>query len=354
MHVDPFGDDMTARDWETGDVDPLRFAVVGVGWFATDFALPAIEESDHCEATALVTGSPDDAASVAGAFDVGRVLTYEEYHRGAATDAYDAVYVVTPNATHLDYVESAAAHGKHAVVEKPLEATVERARAVRDACDEAGVRLMTAYRMQAAPTLRRVRDLVREGFVGEPVQAAGAFGFDLLADGDPEQWRLDPDLAGGGALYDIGVYPLNSLRFVLGEDPAAVQATCRSDGAAFAGLDEHVAFQLAFPDGLTASFRASYNAYDENALTITGTEGRIHLDPAFEPGTARGVVLEREGRTETVDGVEVNELAELFDYMAHAVATDAPIEPDGRDGVTDMEVVAAVYESDESGERVEL
>ncbi|MFB6106358.1 MAG: D-xylose 1-dehydrogenase Gfo6 [Halobacteriaceae archaeon] len=353
MQIDPFGDAMTARDWETGTAEPLRIGVVGVGWFATDFALPAIAESDYCEATALVTGSPDENAAVAAEFDVDAVLTYEQFHDGEGVDAFDAVYVVTPNATHLEYVESAAAHGKDVIVEKPLEATVERARAAREACEEAGVTLVTAYRMQAAPTVRRVRELVADGFVGDPVQASGAFGFDLLADGDADQWRLDPDLAGGGALYDIGVYPLNTLRFVLDEDPSAVSGTYRSNGEAFAGLDEHVAFQLEFPSGLSAQFRASYNAADENTLTITGTEGRVHMDPAFEPGVPRRVVLERDGRTETVAGVDVNELAELFDYAAHAVATGADVEPDGTDGVVDMEVMAAVYESDESGRRVE-
>ncbi len=96
------------RDWDRPVSDaPLRFAVIGLGGFARNTALPCIEESDYCETTAVVSGSPEKAAEVASEFDAEHALTYEEYADGVGSEDYDAVYVVTPNALHLPHVETA-------------------------------------------------------------------------------------------------------------------------------------------------------------------------------------------------------------------------------------------------------
>jgi len=340
------------RDWERPlDGAPLRLAVVGLGWFGRDIAIPGIERSDYCELGAVVSGDPEKASRVADRTGAQRALSYEEYQAGAGTDAYDAVYVVTPNALHLPYVETAAEYGKHVICEKPLEATAERARAVVEACADGDVELMTAYRMQTTRSVRWVREQVRAGVVGDPVQVHGEFSFELLADGDPDQWRLDPDLAGGGALVDIGVYPLNTARFVLDADPVAVSATTSENPPAFDGVDEHVAFQVSFPGDVTASCTASYAGAGANRLSVLGTEGRIVLEPVFDVDADRTVTVERDGRV-TVDAPEPPEIIEEFDYFATGVLGDLDVEPDGRDGVRDVELVEAVYSSAESGRRV--
>jgi len=329
-------------------------AVVGLGWFGRDIAIPGIERSDHCELGAVVSGDREKAKAVATEADADRALTYDEYADGAGADAYDAVYVVTPNALHLPHVRTAAAHGKHVLCEKPLESTADRGRELVAVCDEAGVELMTAYRMQATRSVRWVREQLRDGVVGDPVQVHGEFSFDLLADGDPDQWRLDPDLAGGGALVDIGVYPLNTARFLLDADPVAVSAETTERPPEFDGVEEHVAFQLAFPDGVTASCTASYGAGTANRLSVLGTEGRVVLEPVFDVDTDRTITVERDGAAVSVDVTEPPEITEEFDYFATAALTDMETEPDGADGVVDTEVIEAVYESVDSGRRVSL
>jgi xylose dehydrogenase (NAD/NADP) len=342
------------RDWERPVDQPLRLAVVGLGWFGRDIAIPSIERADYCELGAVVSGDREKARRVAAETGADRALTYDEYAAGDGTDVYDAVYVVTPNALHLPHVETAAAHGKHVICEKPLEATADRARDVVSVCEEAGVALMTAYRMQATRSVRWVRDRIGAGVVGDPVQVHGEFSFDLLADGDPDQWRLDPDLAGGGALVDIGVYPLNTARFLLDADPVAVSAETTENPPHFDGVDEHVAFELSFPDGVTASCTASYGAGAANRLSVLGTEGRIVLEPVFEVDADRTITVERDGSTVAVDAAEPPEIDEEFDYFATGVLSDMAIEPDGPDGVADVEVIEAVYEAAESGRRVSL
>ncbi|MCU4800036.1 Gfo/Idh/MocA family oxidoreductase [Halobacteria archaeon HArc-gm2] len=344
------------RDWERAvDGGPLRFAVVGLGWFGRDVALPAIEDSDYCEATAVVSGSAEKASSVAEERGLDAALTYEEYADGEHAEAYDAVYVVTPNALHLPHVETAATLGKDVLCEKPLEATAERAERVVDVCEEAGVRLMTAYRMQTTRSVRWVRDQIDAGVIGDPVQFAGEFSFNMLAGGgDPDQWRLDPDLAGGGALMDVGVYPLNTARFVLDADPVAVHATAIENPPEFDGVDEHVSFTLEFPDDVTAQCTASYGASGANHMTIVGTDGRITVDPVFDVDADRRITIARDHGETTVDVTEPPEMVEEFDFFATAVLGDRDIGPDGRHGHFDLRVTEAVYESSDEGRRVDL
>lgn len=343
------------RDWEapvTGD--PLRIAVVGLGWFGRDVAVPAIAASDYCMLGAAVSGSPEKAERVATDHDAVP-LTYEEFQAGEASDAYDAVYVVTPNALHLPYVEAAAAQGKAVLCEKPLEATADRAESLVATCDDAGVPLMTAYRMQTTRSVRWAREQIRGGRIGEPVQFNGEFSFRILAGGgDPTQWRLDKDLAGGGALMDIGVYPLNTARFVLDRDPVSVDGRWYATRDPFEGVDEHVMFQLGFPDAISATCSASFGAKGVSRFAVLGTEGRIVFRNVFGADDDREIRLEVDGAVASVQPDEPNEMIEEFDYFATKVLREEPIRPDGRHGLLDVRVTEGVYESGRTGQRIEL
>jgi xylose dehydrogenase (NAD/NADP) len=346
--------DLTARDWETDPEGVVRFAVVGLGGFARDVALPALAAADYCEPTVVVSGSAEKAATVAGEFDADHALTYEAYADGAGRDAYDAVYVVTPNALHLPHVETACDHGKGVLCEKPLEATADRAERLVSACEAANVPLMTAYRIRIDPVVRRLRDLVQSGGIGDPIQLHGGFSVDVLARDGPDQWRLDPDLAGGGALMDVGVYPLNTARFLLGADPTAVVATTDGDDGAFAGVDESVAFQLRFPGAVTASFTAGFSGDRESFLSIRGSDGTVELRNAFSFGGERRVRVRRADGEIDLTGPALDEVREEFDYFADAVLSGWEIGPDGQNGLTDVRTTSAVYESAKRDEWIDL
>ncbi|MFC6719321.1 D-xylose 1-dehydrogenase Gfo6 [Natrialbaceae archaeon GCM10025810] len=351
---DAFGD-YTRRDWERETVEgTVRLAVIGVGGFARERAIPAIDDGAYCETTVLVSGSPDRTTDVAEEFGVPHVIDYDEFLAGAHRNAYDAVYVATPNALHRRYATAAAEFGKHVICEKPLETTADRARDVAGACEEAGVTLMTAYRLQAEPTVRRTRELVREGVIGEVVQVHGGFSHPLLEYAGPDTWRLDPDLAGGGALVDLGIYPLNTVRFVLGCDPAAVSATTHSSGEPFDAVDEHVAFLLEFPTGTTASCTASFDAHASSQLELVGTEGKIRIASPFGGIVPHEMVVESGDVRMEYTGPPVDEVREEFDYFGYCALTGTEPEPDGADGIEDLRVIEAAYESAETGRRTSL
>ncbi|MEF8852382.1 MAG: D-xylose 1-dehydrogenase Gfo6 [Haloarculaceae archaeon] len=344
------------RDWArevTGD--PVRFAVVGLGWFGPDVAIPAIAESDYCETTVCVSGDKDKAERVADENGAHHGITYDEYADGEAVEAYDAVYVVTPNALHLPHVETAAEHGKDVLCEKPLEATAERARQCVDVCADAGVELMTAYRMHAARSVRYARGLVADGVVGDPVHTRGAFSYNLVAAGESmDQWRLDPDLAGGGPLMDLGVYPLNTSRFVLDSDPTAVHASVVDGPPEFDGLEEYCAFTMEFPGGPVAACDTGYRVAGDNYFEVGGTHGRLRIDDPFSVDADRTITVRADGEEVVAEVEEPSEMVEEFDYFATALRSDKEFGPDGEHGAFDVAITEAIYESAEAGERVEL
>ena len=355
MALEEYFTDFTGRDWEREDVDgTVRMAVVGVGGFARNRALPAIEGSEYCRTTTLVTGSPATATDTAEAFGANEVIDYDAYLSGEGSEEYDAVYVATPNALHGEYAIAAAEQGKHVICEKPLETDLEAAREVVDACADADVTLMTAYRLQLSPTIRRTREIVDDGLVGDVVQVHGAFSNPILETAGPDSWRLDPDLAGGGALVDLGIYPLNTAQFVLEDEPEAVYACTRSSGGPFAGVDEHVAVELECASGAIASCSASFLAHPQSQLQLMGTGGRISISAPFGGPVPQDILVESGDMCMEYTGEPVDEVREEFDYFGYCVLTDTPPEPDGADGLADLRIIESAYESAETSERVEL
>ena len=355
MDATAYFENIHDRDWRGPEDDVCRLAVLGLGNFARTTVLPSLADSESVDVTALVSGDAEKAHNVAADHGVETTLDYEDFQEGRGTDAYDAVYVGGPNATHHDNGRVAADHGKHVIVEKPVAATRAQAAELVQACEDAGVTLMVAYRPQIEPVLRRLRSLIRDGGIGDVVQVHAGFSGELLAmNPDHEQWRLDPAMAGGGALLDVGVYPLNTTRFLLDADPVAVQATTHSSHEAFDAVDEHVAFQLTFPDGATASCTASYNAYPDNRIQIIGTEGVVTVDPAYDAQVRPTVEIAHDDHRETVTPPFVDEVREEFEYFAACTEHGRTPEPDGQDSCLDMAAVEAIYASAERGERVDV
>ncbi|WP_276274015.1 D-xylose 1-dehydrogenase Gfo6 [Haloarcula litorea] len=360
MDVSDIVDDATARDWETVDpegTEPVRFAVIGLGWFTKGRALPALAESDRCEPSVLVSSSEEKAQRLAAETDgAEHGITYDQFHDGRAADAYDAVYIVTPNALHLEYVETAADLGKDVLCEKPMERDSDRAAELRDTARAGGVDLMIAYRMHTEPAVRRARALIEDGYVGEPMAVTGDMSQRLLdrIDPDPDQWRLDEELAGGGALFDIGIYPLNTARFLLDADPVAVTGNVSSTHDAFDEVDETVAFSVEFPDEVYAQCYASHNARQSSGITVTGTEGQVRVEPAFFQDQGRELHVSRGDGRASIEIETVDQMREEFDYFADRVRGDADILPDGDHGLVDMRAMEAVYEAAETDRWVDV
>lgn len=329
------------RDWDTGTDGTVRLAVVGCGGFARGVVLPGIEDCDYLEATVGISGSKQNRAEVEDRFGLD-TTDYEGYAAGRLTSAYDAVYIATPNRRHLPHAETAAKQQKAVICEKPLEATPTRAERLVEACSD--VPLMTAYRMQIDPLVRRLREFLQAGGIGDVYKLAGDFSFPvLMGSRSTDQWRLDAELAGGGALMDVGVYPLNTSRFLLDAAPAWVDGHTRTGGP-YAEVDRDVSFRVGFDDpDAVGSFTASFAGYPNADLMIHGDGGIVRLFDAFQPDRGRRLSVETDNRSYELAGAGGGDLREEFDYFAHAVLTGREIEPDGEDGLTDVRLMSEVY-----------
>lgn len=349
-------DEFDRRDWQDESPDgSVRLAVVGLGWFAREQALPGIEKSELCETTVLVTGSPETGQEVADDAGAEHVLSYEKFHEGEAADAYDAVYIATPTGRHLEYAETAAELEKDVITEKPMEKSVERAERLQAVCEEAGVTLMVAYRPRMEPEFRRARELLRDGVIGDVTEVHAQFSFPVLDMGGPDQWRIDRELAGGGALMDAGVYTATAARFFADSEAVSVQGETVSDHEAFDDdVEERGVYTVQFENGITASCSASFTGAYNDWVEITGTEGTLRIEPAFWFNVDREVTVEREDWDVTIGAPSLDEVTEEFDHFGYSVLTGTDPEPDGAVGIADLELLAGVYESAESGERVRL
>ncbi len=350
-------EDFTRRDWQqVTTAGPLRIAMIGLGWWTQDHAIPAVKASELATTTVVVSGNAEKAEAVASEHQtITTGLTYEDFHAGGATDQYDALYICTPNALHLPFVEAAAEFDKAVLCEKPMEASLDRAEQLVEAA--ADIPLMIAYRLHTEPAARRMRELIQAGTIGTPVHVHGSMSQRLLEMiPDSTQWRLDPDLAGyGTSVMDLGVYPLNTTRFALDRDPVAVQATMDSLEDPFASVpDERGGFLVEYADSVFGSFTASQNAYQESFLRITGTSGTIELEPAFSLLSDSVLRVEREDRSIDFHWEPVNQMTEEFDYFADRVLSGRSIHPDGAHGLVDMRALDAIYQAAETGDRISL
>ncbi|MFT4945821.1 MAG: putative dehydrogenase [Natronomonas sp.] len=359
MDLDRLVDDFEARDWQdlTETDDPVRFAMIGLGWWTREQAMPAVAAGDLCETTVVVSSDPEKARSVAANSEtVEHAITYDEFHDGTASDAYDAVYVVTPNARHLPFVETAARLGKAVLCEKPMEATIDRAERIVECCADNDATLMIAYRMHSEPAVRRAKDLIDAGYIGDPVFVHGNMTEPILElVPDPNQWRLDWELSGGCATMDIGIYSLNTSRFLLDADPVTVTGSVASVHEAFDDVpDEHSAFQVEFPNDTFAVCTASQNAHMASHIRVTGTAGELLIEPAFYPWDDRELTFSRNGTTMDIEFEQIDQMEEEFEYFAHCLLAGTEPYADGEHGLTDIETIKGVYESAESGRRIDI
>jgi xylose dehydrogenase (NAD/NADP) len=351
-------DDYEERTWQTTTDGTVRFALLGLGWWTIDLAMPAIKNSDLGEVTALVSSSTEKARRLADQNDIEHGISYNEFHNGEAADAYDAIYVGTPNASHLEYVETAAKLTKAVLCEKPMESTVERAKQMVETAEDADIPLMIAYRMHTDPAIQRARELIEDGFIGDPVSVYGNNSqplFKMIPDED--QWRLDPDLSGyGTSVMDLGIYSINTTRFLLRRDPVAVQSQMSSHYEAFTDVpDERSGALFVLEDEVKMVTTESQHAHEDTQLKITGTEGQIDIQPAFH-GKCH-LRLQRGDISVVVEHEEFDaqrEMREEFDYFADHVLTEGDIYADGYHGLQDMRIIRAVYQAANSSDIVEL
>ncbi|MFP4228070.1 MAG: Gfo/Idh/MocA family protein [Salinivenus sp.] len=331
--------------------DPLGVALCGLGSYASDQLAPGLQRTEHCELRGIVTGSPEKIPEWQEKYDIpdANVYSYETLPDIANNDDLDVVYIVTPPGVHARDAIAAAKAGKHVWCEKPMAMDEEECQAMIDAADKNGVQLTVGYRLQHEPNNRAVMRYAEEEPYGAVQKVETGAGYDG-GHSDPDDWRRDAEL-GGGALYDMGVYPINAARYAVGREPVAVRGRTWSEREEmYSEVPEFAEFTLEFPDGVVAEGETSFGK-STNYLDVTYADGECRLEPfqsysGVQGETSDGTKLEPSGR---------DQQARQMDNDARAIKNDeTPIAP-GRDGLADIRIVRAIMESSEQdGARIEL
>jgi glucose-fructose oxidoreductase len=320
----------------------LGWAVVGLGSLAINQILPAFARCEQSRVTALVSGHPDKARKLATRYGVPEknIYNYENYDSLKDNPDVDIVYIALPNSMHAEYTIRAAGAGKHVLSEKPMANTPADCQRMIDACRTAGRKLMVAYRLHYEPYNQALIKVVRDQELGPLKVVLADAGFPI---GDPTQWRLKKDMAGGGSLMDIGIYALNAARYLTGEEPTAVNAmeyTTPGDPR-FREVEETITFQLRFPSGVLANCTSSYGA-PLNRFRVVGTKGWAELEPAL---SYSGLDMRAGtwGRVERREQPVIDHFAAEMDHFSASVMQNTEPRTPGEEGLKDLTIMMAIY-----------
>ncbi|HYN89128.1 MAG TPA: Gfo/Idh/MocA family oxidoreductase [Ardenticatenaceae bacterium] len=330
----------------------VRFGILGAGVIADVRMAPAMREAVGCELVAVHARNPDKARAFATRHALGR--WYSDWQALLEDQEVDAVYVATPPYEHEAQTLAAARAGKHVLCEKPMAITLDECDRMIAACREARVRLGLCFMMRFHPVHRRMRQLLDEGFLGEPRMAEARLLFEL-GDKSPAAFRVRPELGGGGAVMDVGVHCVDLLRFLLGREVESVSATADRDPAVYpSDLTTMMAlrFSGAVPAAVGSSFAIPYAG--RNNVELYGSAGSL-----FSVSTlgqeSRGTLIGTSAAGRWVEEPPVyNQYVALLDEFVTAIAEEREPSPGGEDGRAAQAVALAAYESIRSGAVVPL
>lgn len=327
----------------------LGIALVGLGNYATNQIAPALQETEFCKLTAIVTGTPEKAAKWKQKYKLAdkNIYNYENFDSINENPDIDIVYITLPNSMHKEYGIRAAQAGKHVISEKPLTTTLADAQEMVKAIKATGKELFVGYRVHYEPHNMEAARIGTEEVFGKVKVFEGSFGFKI---GDPTQWRLNKELAGGGPLMDVGIYVIQAARYCIGEEPIAVTAQeYKTDPVKFAQVDETIFWQMEFPGGAVANCSTTY-ASNIHRLFLSCEKGHVDIRPAYGYGGIGGSTSKGK-----MDFPAVNQQALHMDGVAHSLLTGQPANNvSGEEGLRDMVVIDGIYRAIASGKRIEL
>jgi len=325
---------------------PVRWGVLGAANIAIEKVIPAMAASQHSRVVAIA--SRDARKAQAAARELGIPRAYGSYEELLADPEVEAIYNPLPNHLHVPWSVRAAEAGKHVLCEKPIALSAAEARELRDARDRTGVLVAEAFMVRTHPQWLGVRKLVQDGRIGELRLVAGHFSYYRR---DPTDIRSRADW-GGGALLDIGCYPINISRWIFGAEPLEVAAQIERDPDM--GVDRLVSALLRFPSG-QASFTCAGQLVPYQRVQIFGTTGRIEVEIPFNapPDRACRIFLD-DGRrladesAEVIEFPVVDQYALQADRFSEAVRGMGDVAVPLEDAIANMAVIDAVFRAAES------
>jgi predicted dehydrogenase len=327
---------------------PIRYAVVGLGHIAQVAVLPGfVHARKNSRLTALVSGDRRKLEALSRRHRGVATFTYEQYEECLAQ--VDAVYIALPNSMHAEYTIRAANAGVHVLCEKPMAVTAADCERMIEACEEAQVKLMIAYRLHFDDVTLSVLDLIRRRRIGEPKFFNSSFSLTVRRGDIRTQKAL-----GGGTLYDIGIYCINAARQVFDAEPKEVMAVSVNSGArGLEEIDESTGALLRFDGERVAAFVSSFNADDVGSYRVLGTKGQLHVEPAYEYAEGLKYTMTVNGKTtRSRKTAKHDQFGAEIEYFSQCIQKGRAPEPSGYEGLQDVRIIEALYESAETGKAV--
>ena len=305
----------------------IRWGVLGYARIARESLIPAILRSSNSVFHALASRDPAKLAESQTRFPGGHKV-FSHYEALLDDPTVDAIYIPLPNSEHCAWTIRAAEHGKHILCEKPLALDAGQGREMIAACAQHHVTLMEAFMYRYTDRTRQVTDVLRRGELGEIKFIEASFRF-LLA--NPASIKLKPEL-GGGALYDVGCYPVNFAGLVADTAAGAAPGSIRPESVSVEcvrtnGIDEIFSALVRYPSGLIAALHCGFNAHVRVRAEIVGTTGVLEIADPF---------LDQAGSLTLIKGIERREIpvvqsdryrAEVEDFANAILTRGAPLFP---------------------------
>jgi D-xylose 1-dehydrogenase (NADP+, D-xylono-1,5-lactone-forming) len=261
----------------------LRWGILGAARINRSI-IPALRAAEGHTLEAIASRDADKAATTAAEWGIPRSVA--GYETLLADAEIDAVYIPLPNHLHAEWAVRAAEAGKHVLCEKPLALSLAEVDRITAAAAAAHVHVAEAFMYRHHPQTHAVRELIAGGAIGTPRMLRGCFSFTLDRPGDV---RFDA-AKGGGALWDVGCYPVSYARTILDGEPEAVQATAVMGPT---HVDMSVGALLRFPGNAIALVDASFVAPFQTEVEVVGSSGRIQVTRPFKPGERETILVIR-------------------------------------------------------------
>lgn len=328
--------------------EKFGIALMGLGYYSTDLLAPALQLTEKCYLAGIVTGTPSKAEIWKKKYNISdkNIYHYQNFDQIANNPDIDVVYVVLPPSMHREYVVRAAKAGKHVFCEKPMAPSVSDCEAMIKACQHNKVKLAIGYRCQHDPNIQAYMQMAKEKKFGKVKMITSAAGY---FDGRSTHWKQNKAL-GGGVMGDMGVYALQGARLATGEEPIKVIAQASTTRPEiYKEVEETMMFMLEFPSGARASCQTSFGI-NMNHLLVNYEKGWLKMEPHSSYSGNQGSMS---------DGTVINfplksQQAKQMDEDCAAIMLNTSLIAPGEEGLRDIRVVEAIYQSVQTVKTVKI
>jgi predicted dehydrogenase len=314
----------------------LRFAILGAARIAKAALIDPVSENPDATLVAIGASTRERALEYAMTHAIANAGSYEEV---VARDDVDVVYNALPPAGHFEWSLKALEAGKHVLLEKPATVNEADARALVEAANKAGKRLIEAFHYRWHPLFNRAVEIVQSGQLGELVSAEAEFSAPIVRRAQEFRWQA---AQGGGALADLGCYPVSWLRQLAGEEP---EVTAAHQDLEPDGIDRRTTAHFSFPNGLQADVICDMDPVGGRKpprLELVGTKGRLDIDNPLAPQYGSELILTADGQKTRETFPRRPSYAYQFDGVVDAILAGKPVWTEGADRIANAAAMAAI------------